>query len=25
MLSHPNVAKVLDGGMTDRGRPYFAM
>lgn len=25
MLSHPNVAKVLDGGVTDRGRPYFAM
>src|SRR5262249_46501948 len=25
MLSHPNVAKVLDAGMTDAGRPYFAM
>src|SRR5258706_9383117 len=25
MLAHPNVAKVLDGGVTDRGRPYFAM
>jgi serine/threonine protein kinase len=25
MLSHPNVAKVLDAGMTDTGRPYFAM
>jgi serine/threonine protein kinase/WD40 repeat protein len=25
MLSHPNVAKVLDAGMTDQGRPYFAM
>jgi WD40 repeat protein/serine/threonine protein kinase len=25
MLSHPNVAKVLDAGMTENGRPYFAM
>jgi len=25
MLSHPNVAKVLDAGMTDAGRPYFAI
>jgi serine/threonine protein kinase len=25
MLSHPNVAKVLDAGMTVNGRPYFAM
>lgn len=25
MLSHPNVAKVFDGGMTETGRPYFAM
>src|SRR4051812_30337918 len=25
MLAHPNVAKVLDGGITERGRPYFAM
>jgi serine/threonine protein kinase/tetratricopeptide (TPR) repeat protein len=25
MLSHPNVAKVLDAGMTETGRPYFAM
>ena len=25
MLSHPHVAKVLDAGMTDTGRPYFAM
>lgn len=25
MMAHPNVAKVLDGGMTEGGRPYFAM
>ncbi len=25
MLSHPNVAKVFEAGMTDSGRPYFAM
>jgi serine/threonine protein kinase len=25
VLAHPNVAKVLDAGMTDTGRPYFAM
>jgi serine/threonine protein kinase len=25
MLSHPNVARVLDAGMTESGRPYFAM
>lgn len=25
MMNHPNIAKVLDGGATDRGRPYFAM
>ncbi|HSZ54401.1 MAG TPA: protein kinase [Tepidisphaeraceae bacterium] len=25
MLSHPHVAKVLDAGITDTGRPYFAM
>ncbi len=25
MLSHPNVAKVFEAGMTDTGRPYFAM
>ncbi len=24
-LSHPNVAHVLDGGLTDGGRPYFVM
>ena len=25
MMDHPNIAKVLDGGATDRGRPYFVM
>jgi tetratricopeptide (TPR) repeat protein len=25
MLSHPNVARVLDAGATDAGRPYFVM
>ncbi|HKB01261.1 MAG TPA: serine/threonine-protein kinase, partial [Gemmataceae bacterium] len=25
MMDHPNIAKVLDGGLTDRGRPYFVM
>ncbi len=25
LMDHPNIAKVLDGGMTDQGRPYFAM
>jgi serine/threonine protein kinase len=25
MLSHPNVAKVLDAGATETGRPYFVM
>ena len=25
MMSHPNIAKILDGGTTDRGRPYFVM
>jgi len=25
MMDHPNVAKVLDAGTTDNGRPYFAM
>ncbi|MEQ9562909.1 MAG: serine/threonine-protein kinase, partial [Woeseiaceae bacterium] len=24
-LDHPNIARVLDGGVTDDGRPYFAM
>jgi eukaryotic-like serine/threonine-protein kinase len=25
MMDHPNIAKVLDGGATDSGRPYFVM
>jgi serine/threonine protein kinase len=25
MMSHPNIATVLDGGSTDQGRPYFVM
>ena len=25
MLDHPNIAKVLDAGSTDQGRPYFVM
>ena len=25
MMDHPNIAKVLDGGATDEGRPYFVM
>ena len=25
MMDHPNIARVLDGGITDEGRPYFAM
>src|SRR5262245_31818926 len=25
MMDHPNIARVLDGGMTDEGRPYFVM
>ena len=25
MMNHPNVAKVLDAGTTEDGRPYFAM
>jgi serine/threonine protein kinase len=24
-MNHPNIAKVLDGGLTPQGRPYFAM
>ncbi|HEV8201269.1 MAG TPA: serine/threonine-protein kinase [Candidatus Polarisedimenticolia bacterium] len=24
-LDHPNIARLLDGGRTDDGRPYFAM
>jgi WD40 repeat protein/tRNA A-37 threonylcarbamoyl transferase component Bud32 len=25
MMDHPKIAKVLDGGATDSGRPYFVM
>ncbi|MDX2018020.1 MAG: serine/threonine-protein kinase, partial [Planctomycetota bacterium] len=25
VMDHPNVARVFDGGVTDRGRPYFVM
>jgi len=25
MMGHPNIAKVLDAGATDNGRPYFVM
>jgi WD40 repeat protein/serine/threonine protein kinase len=25
VMSHPHIAKVLDGGLTKEGRPYFAM
>ena len=25
MMDHPNIAKVLDGGLSDAGRPYFVM
>jgi len=25
LMGHPNIAKVLDGGATDTGRPYFVM
>jgi WD40 repeat protein/serine/threonine protein kinase len=25
LMNHPNIAKVLDGGLTPSGRPYFAM
>jgi hypothetical protein len=25
MMEHPNIAKVLDGGSTQTGRPYFVM
>jgi serine/threonine protein kinase len=25
VMDHPNIAKVLDGGMTDQGRPFFVM
>src|SRR5439155_25882003 len=25
LMDHPNIAKVLDGGTTAEGRPYFVM
>ena len=25
LMDHPNIAKVLDGGVTDEGHPFFAM
>ena len=25
LMDHPNIAKVLEGGLTDGGRPYFVM
>jgi len=25
LMDHPHIAKVLDGGATDRGRPFFVM
>jgi serine/threonine protein kinase len=25
MMDHPNIAKVLDGGATESGRPYFVL
>jgi serine/threonine protein kinase/formylglycine-generating enzyme required for sulfatase activity len=25
VMNHPHIAKVLDGGLTPQGRPYFAM
>ena len=25
LMNHPHIAKVLDGGLTPQGRPYFAM
>ncbi len=25
LMNHPNIASVLDGGVTDSGRPYFVM
>jgi serine/threonine protein kinase len=25
MMDHPNIAKVLDAGTTETGRPYFVM
>ena len=25
LMSHPNIAQIIDGGQTDSGRPYFVM
>ncbi len=25
LMDHPNIARVLDGGLTERGRPFFVM
>src|SRR5262249_57548885 len=25
LMDHPNIARVIDGGTTDGGRPYFVM
>jgi eukaryotic-like serine/threonine-protein kinase len=25
LMDHPNIARVLDAGATERGRPYFVM
>jgi serine/threonine protein kinase len=25
MMDHPNIAKVIDAGATETGRPYFVM
>jgi serine/threonine protein kinase len=25
MMDHPNIARVLDGGCTETGRPFFVM
>src|SRR5262245_9187245 len=25
LMDHPNIARVLDGGTTETGRPYFVM
>jgi hypothetical protein len=25
MMDHPNIARVLNAGTTDAGRPYFVM
>ena len=24
-MDHPNIAKILDGGATEQGRPFFVM